>query len=579
MTEINEVFVPETHCREDMRVFKCVISQRETETAVARLLTDSKIGDIDQSIKDGRAQNPQYGIISFHDGVNAHMLMRGRLVHIPRHGNDGLLEWELNAESADAAAQINTLVENLKTDETFEAGFYDTVGLADVLEARSEVMCWDRLTGQLSLSHILSGVKQRSISDEILGDSLTVKIGSTPVNAVHVTMEANWSQNYDDVINLAPMIASKFSKGIINTLTCDALEKSWPRVRDKIGLSKTRRNTGYSVVKSALRRLPKGVNNLPTTTSPLYMSEHGKEPRLMTFTHGWFRGCLWVHFDYKQPCREVVNFSVLNTVPVAGGNVRHLKFKLLNGNGYVEKPSASTVFRCSRGLRLLDYAEKVAKAHIIGASRQLEVEFCVPFETLWDVDLDTTLDVTHAQLPGGRVVGKVVSYQLRVTSHSWVVWVKIASPAPAAVVCDGSRAIDVSIGESDQNHVSVASEFVSDYVDTYQDNDENVHENYMENRLSHTHWPLIKTSGNVPRDPSTFRLYDLVESIAVKGDGADQLELLYKAQYPASLHYKEVLQGETFQLTVQFMDLQPKQCCASAWERALPIVFGVDAMA
>jgi hypothetical protein len=262
-------------------------------------------------------------------------------------------------------------------------------------------MCWDRVTGRLGLSNILVGSKHRVLGDDILGDSLTMKMGPTAVNAVHVTLEANWIQRFCDVINLAPMIATKFSKGIINTLTCDALEKSWPRLGDKIGLGKTRRNTGYTVVKSALRRLPNGVNGLPVTTNPLYMSENGKEPRLMTFTRGWYRGCLWVHYEYKQPCQEIVQFSVLNANPVTGGVVRHLKFKLHDGDGYVENAWASTVFRCSRGLRLLDYAEKVARAHIVGASRQLEVELCVPFKTLWDVDLDTTLQVSHPELPGG----------------------------------------------------------------------------------------------------------------------------------------------------------------------------------
>jgi hypothetical protein len=540
--ESNEVFLPGIHCREDLRIFKCVIAQRETETAVARLLTDSNVLN-----EDSQTKKTRYGVISFHDGEAAHVLMRGKLVHIPRHAADGFLEWELNAEAIDATTQINQLVAQLKEDPTFEAGFYDKVSLAEVLESRTEVMCWDPRTSRLSLSDIMSGSKHTYISDEILTDSLVVRIGKTSVNAVHVTIEANWQQRHSDVINVAPLIARKFNRGVINTLTVDALVQSWPREGDKIGLAKTRKNTGYTVVKSWLKQLPKGLNGLPATTTPLYMSENGKSPRLMTFNHGWFKACLWVNWNYKQSCREVVDFSVLNVASVAGGQVRHLHFRLANGDAYAEVPSAPTVLRSDRGHKLLDYAERVARAHIVGASRQLEVEFCVPFQRLWHVDLDTTLDVTHKDLPGGRVVGKVVSYQLRATSDSWVVWVKIAS------CVDG-------MGAEVAGQVPVVAEFMNDYV---------AGDYAME---SSSNWPLVKVSGDVPRDPSLFRVSDLVESIVVKGDGADQFDVLQVAQYPAVMHYKDALHDEAFSLEVKFMDLAPKALCETRWERAVPIV-------
>lgn len=541
--ELNEVFLSEIHAREDLRIFKCVIAQRETETAVARLLTDACAIN-----EDSQSKKPRYGVISFFDGETTHVLMRGKLVHIPRHAADGFLEWELNAEADDAKSQINQLVEKLKVDPTFEAGFYDNVGLSEVLESRQEVMCWDRVTGRLQLSDVLTGSMQESIKDEILKDTLVVRIGKTPVNAVHVTVEATWHQRYSDVINVAPLIARKFSKGIMNTLTVDALEKSWPREGDKIGLGKTRKNTGYAVVKSWLKRLPKGVNGLPAMTSPFYLSEHGKAPRLMSFRHGWFKACLWVNWVYMQLCRESVDFSVLNVSPTTGGQVRHLHFNIADGDAYAEQASASTVLRSGRGRKLLAYAERVAKAHIRGSSRQLEVEFCVPFERLWHVNLDKTVEVTHQDLPGGRIVGKVMAYQLRMTSDSWVVWVKIGA------------CVDVSdVGDSDVLG-AVASEFMDDFVVTnYVVDDEN-------------HWRLVKVSGDVPRDPSLFRVHDLVESITVTGDGKRQTDALKEAQYPAMMHYKDALLDHAFSLEIKFMDLQPKPLCESRWERALPLV-------
>ena len=132
--EPSEVFSAEIHSREDLRIFKCVIAQRETEAAVARLLTDANVSADDSEKKE------RYALISFHDGTSAHVLMRGKLVHIPRHAADGFLEWELNAEAVDATAQIKQLVNQLKVDSAFESGFYNKVGLAEVLEGRTEVM-------------------------------------------------------------------------------------------------------------------------------------------------------------------------------------------------------------------------------------------------------------------------------------------------------------------------------------------------------------------------------------------------------------------------------------------------------
>ncbi|MDP3372570.1 MAG: hypothetical protein Q8S21_06775 [Candidatus Paracaedibacteraceae bacterium] len=546
--ESTEVFLKDIHCKEDLNIFKCVISQREAETAVARLLTnfdEQLVCQINQN------QKPRYAIISCHDGKDTHVLLRGRLVHIPRYANDGLLEWELNAESIDAGDQIKNVIETLQKDSDFEAGFYDSVGIADVLESRTELLCWDRTTGYLTLSDILSGKKKKEISSEIFDDSLVMKLGVTPLNSVHVSVEANWQQRYEDVINLAPLIARKFSHGIINTLTVDSLVKSWPREGDKIGPAKTRCNTGYTVVKSRLQRLPNGINGLPMTTQPLYVSDKGGEPHLKTFQHGWFKASLWVNWNYKQACREVIEFSVLNGAPSTGGGRLNLNFKITDGNRYAEKSWSSTVFRSDRGKRLLSYAEKVARAHMAGSSRQLEVEFCVPFNALYDVDLDTSVTVKHERLPGGQVTGKVVSYQLRMMADQWVVWVKLATKPTGDRLYGCEDGIEKACLETLED-----SCFSIDYT---KDN-------------APTDWHLKKISGDVPRDPELFRINDLVEHISVKGDAKDQIDALHKAQYPAVMNYKDAIRNESFHLMIQFMNLTPKSICESKWERRLPII-------
>ncbi len=208
-----------------------MISQRETEAAVARILTDAtaddvmELGDLTQS----------HALISYHDGQQAHVLFRGHVSRIPNSKGDGFMEWELNAERSDAMQQIRCLVDELKQNPSFEAGFYNSVGIAEVLENRSDVIHWNRETGRLELSNLFVGRKTKTLSDEIFNDSLVVRMGQTPLNAVHVSVEANWTQRYEDVFNLAPLIARQFKHKMISTLTIKSLIRQWPRVGDKIG--------------------------------------------------------------------------------------------------------------------------------------------------------------------------------------------------------------------------------------------------------------------------------------------------------------------------------------------------------
>lgn len=544
--EPNQDFIPEIHCVETIRIFKCVILQRETEAAVARILTDATTDDV-ANLGD---LTLSHALISYHDGQQAYVLFRGHVSRIPNSKGDGFMEWELNAERSDAMQQMRCLVDELKQNLSFEAGFYDSVGIAEVLENRSDIIHWDRETGHLGLSNLFVGRKTKILSDEIFHDSLVVRMGQTPLNAVHVSVEANWTQCYEDVFNLAPLIARQFKHKVISTLTIKSLIRQWPRVGDKIGRIKTRRNSGYEVVKSTLTRLGT-VNGLPTVTPPIYLSEAGQEPRFRHFNYGWFKGSLWINWQYKQPCREVVNFSVLNVNARAGGGVRQLTFKLAHGDSYLAKQSATTLLRTERGTMLLNYASAVAKAHMAGSQRQLEIECCVPFDCFRDVDLDTTVIVAHSDIPGKKIAGKVVAYRLIIAPDQWFVWVKIAAPLKTVVP------------ENASDHpydIAVCSEFISDDYAKSPSSDWALHRS---DEIDH----------EAPDDPETFRIHDLVESIRVGGDSATQVDALMAAQYPTHNDYKAVLRDHLCFLNVQFRSLEPKPVIETTWERGTPIMY------
>lgn len=348
---------------------------------------------------------------------------------------------------------------------------------------------------------------------------------------------------------MAPLIARQFKHKMISTLTIKSLIRQWPRVGDKIGRIKTRRNSGYEVVKSTLTRFGT-VKGFPSVTPPIYLGEPGQEPRFRHFNYGWFKGSLWINWHYKQPCREVVNFSVLNVNACAGGGVRQLAFKLGHADSYLTRQSATTLLRTERGTKLLDYAASVAKAHMAGSQRQLEIECCVPFDCFRDVDLDTTVVVEYPDIPGKRVAGKVVSYRLVIAPDQWFVWVKVAA---AVTTVAAVKVLDRSYDRV------VCSEFISD--------------DYAKSLSSD--WALYPSGSDhdVPDDPETFRMHDLVESIRIGGDSATQVDALMAAQYPNHTDYKAVLRDHLCFLNVQFRSLEPKPVMTATWERGTPIMY------
>jgi hypothetical protein len=388
-------------------------------------------------------------------------------------------------------------------------------------------MHWDRCSGALSLSNLVHGRAHKIVEGEIFDGSLKVTLGATPLNQVNVQVEANWVQRHEGVFNVAPMIGGQFPKGVMNTLTPNALIQQWPRVGDKIG-SKGGRGFGYTVVKSALKRLKaEALEGMRQTTDPIEILDRGKVLKKI-FKYAWFKGSLWLNWLYRQPCGERLSFSVSREAAVVEGNVRQLILKLPHADGYLSHPSAVSLFQEPRGVALLNYAKAVAMAHMRGSMRQLEVEFAVPFSKAWAIDLDTSVTIRHRSIPNGALTGKIVRYAFVCDADQWVAVVQVAAPLQSIEPVGALQAWDL---------VCVNDEVRSQLV-----------------------------------DPATFMVDDLVEEIEVGGDATLQVTALQGAALTCGEGPKqggarslEVLKAEPFFVHMRLRNLTPRPFAAVAW--------------
>jgi hypothetical protein len=215
--------------------------------------------------------------MKFHDQHHVYisqggkLLFSGRLVALPVEIKDDLVALELTAEPEDADIQLQTLGKTLKEAPFWNANFVDPFeqnNPAEWLEGRSALYAWDRLTGKVCLSNLFEGRNLLDFSSVFFSDSLKVHLAETPLSSVSVTVTAEWVQKGEGEISLGSRIGAAFPGGMINTLTPQGLEATWPKEGQRMG------KTGYRVLQSVLRSVfpPRtGILNIYPTVTPEFM--------------------------------------------------------------------------------------------------------------------------------------------------------------------------------------------------------------------------------------------------------------------------------------------------------------------
>jgi hypothetical protein len=527
-------YEPVIHSVDDGGVLRFRMKQREGEAALATLTMKAE-----QYKKFAKA----WCFISFQDR-ELHHIFSGQKGGVPRKKKFDLVEIDYVALWPNAFEQLGALRDRLKEEATFEPLLFQGDNVVDVLEGRNELFYWNRTSGQVSLSDLFHGKSSIDITPFALEHSLKQHIRNRPLERIKVTLEAAWVQDAHGEFDIAPLIARKFSGGIINTLSPKGLIQSWPKIGDHLGTEKQTLGTGFQVVESMLKPLNLAGAfhaQLPTLTQEIVAEENGK-PKAIQLKRFWFKSHLAVGWQYRQKRREFSHIRLEQDCAMGQkvGNVRrlHLKLgKLSKGECFLK--SYGSFFTTTRGHKVIAAAHEIAKAHLAASARCFEIQVDIPFKELWRIDLDTTVKLCHESLPAGWIEGKVIGFEARASFEDTRLVLKIATSLGTGVI-KHKEAPEAS---------------------------------HLDNLVSTSHgqvWTtpsgmkFLSCHGQIPAegilDPTRFYRGDFVRSLDIDGCGEKQELALANAPYPSGQNWQELLAQQGTKINLQFMNLETKPC-------------------
>lgn len=497
----DEVFDPTRHNRCDLEIFHLTIQQNEGEVAVAKLLVKNQMSF---------SSEHQQALIAYGDPTAPQLIFRGRLSCVPPPSQPHLLELHFTAEPHNATEQLRALSDTLKEPPFWDVLFIDPLQCEqpkEVLEARSALFSWDRLTGNVSLSDLFMGRHHIVIDEDILEGSLKVTLGEPPLDAVQVSLVAEWTQIIEGETDLAPALSKYFSRGMINTLTPQSLKNSWPKPYTKLGRS------GYTILESSLHEITPpstGALNLYPTLSPPFLSwdETQQKALMKRLPRRWFRAKLVVGWSYAQKRREIVTFTLKQATTLGGvGKKRQLTLHLQA----VGDSHRASFFQTDRGRQAIEHALEIARCHLAGTARCLEIELMLPFEKGLALTTDQSATIKAPHLPNGQLAGKVIAYRLVQDGGLAYAWVRIAVALGIKKLQETLPAVSEPYAESAYGLTTPQALYQTASHIAYQD-----------------------YSNQKPREgiQGTHIFTDLVQRLTIQGDGQHQIEAILANQYP-----------------------------------------------
>ena len=432
----------ELHQSNSAKVLDFSISQAEGERAIATL-TIAKMGE--------NLLENKYGLIGRRGKGGVDVLFQGCLADVPKRIGKNLLQIELKAVVRDEKATLERYEKRLKTsphwDDLFVSPHRSRVP-AEWLDARSELFHWNRVTQKLELSDIFTGRQTLDLSDDIIGQ-YDLRFGEVPYSQVDVSLSAEWVQHLEGSFDLAPVIARRFSGGIINTLTGRAFKDSWPREGQRLGRS------GYYVLESSLREIDPpetGILDLYPAYTPSFQTydQAVKVIKSVRARRQWLRGKLLLGWSYSQKRCEEVAFTLKN----AGAKAHRPKVLSVKlGDITARDPSQSQreiFFQTDRGRKSIEHMIEVAKCHLAMSSRCVEAEIKVPVESAFGITLDHSVTVPHPQNKHQKITGKVTFYKIHVSGKKALAVIRLGFSLGGGVSwqsCEKNLYADTSYGD------------------------------------------------------------------------------------------------------------------------------------
>jgi hypothetical protein len=548
-----EAFDAVRHARQDAQIFHFDIDHQEGGVPLLRLTVAASLF---------KTQKPgQRGVLWQETEAGPLVLFEGGLNSDKAQSKGEFLLLVLEAGKLDKPDQLARGVKGKK-----RHGF-DPLLMADgaqedvdeILEAQRCVPHWSRVSGKLTFSDMLEASETIDIDDAFFADSLRVRDRGHSLSGVRFSLTAEWVQRHDGVVDLAPLLKEKGTRGHLSSLTADDFQKKW--WRPSYGLMRT----GYEILESGLQEvLPPSTGGLDVY--PRQSAAFSVGGISQTVPRIWLEPHLKLQWHYRQKRKEVVHMEVpfggsgpLLDIPIRlqdisskmridawmpkqiyyekgpvvwEGYVYHCKQTHLGGAVFetekwtkkevwpraLEDPSSWTFFQTKRGRQVLEHVLARAESYGAMAARRLEVRFRLPFERAVGLSCDCLVRVADPRLPGGQVVGKVIHYRLIVEGDTGEKWAEVTLG-----VCDAlpqKRRVKDMILTSDVSGI---------------------------------------------RDPKTVTAQDLVENISLIRPAEIQNETIQEKDFPSRGAAHHVLEKVPTRLRIALKDLRTSACLTHVW--------------
>lgn len=401
----------------------------------------------------------------------------GRLIAFPVSKNNASIIIELISEPEDYQQKLTNFsvnkLQNYKSisnkkfveglipfDDLFFSKPYNPTAF---LEGNSELFYWDQKNGELMLSSITKGERICEInSDLILKNSFKVRFRKEPYQKINVILNAEWIQSVRGIIDIFPIIASRFELQKVNSFTKlkDAFFNAFMFFKEK----------GYNIIHTEINEVNpnSGFNNFPLL-SPKFFSKDKKD--FINFERFYYDGKILLEWHYKQKRREVINFCIENshikncrekniqinlnelTLPkeypnwgeyqiydykdevifkgavfscekehVSQQNFEPQNWKFLkNIPDALDDDSKSSFFASLRGKNAIKFAIQKALSNICYSNRYIEISFAVEAKNFLDVSLKDEIIIPDENFIGRKICGKVIKKQIIIENNSQII--------------------------------------------------------------------------------------------------------------------------------------------------------------
>jgi hypothetical protein len=397
---------------------------------------------------------PQWVWLSMEEDGEITPLFFGRVIGIPVDLQKQFVTLEFSAKPQDFEFQKRMVASTLRVAPYWNYAFIDPLMWDDpdaVLEARTDVWHIDRVSHELSISSIIQG--EAGIigipASELRSEDFALSYGEPPLRRVVLEMRAMWTQQRKGTLDASNLIKIAFNQSgspddFVTSYTGSALYNDWPEEGDSIG---SIYEFGPQVIEVADgNALPKqsitvnvqyesAPDGSETSVSGLLaiggsgrsLSDLGQQ---VSFRRWGFLIESTIRYDLSVSRTEDIRFNVLadiqnmlgdpedeqsETITISSGNIGVTVGVDTHAYLPIEDVSRSSFFTLKiPGPLAIEYGLAHARALLMRRARAVHLSCAVPFERAVEATLRKSATLTHPDLPGGSVTGKIVSYQFGV---------------------------------------------------------------------------------------------------------------------------------------------------------------------